>query len=72
MVNFQYKTSGQQKPQGKQRVYFTCHPDDFEIYFEDIQKEILDQQDCAVFFLEPYKYLKKLMIMNYVYAKCNY
>jgi tetratricopeptide (TPR) repeat protein len=54
MVNFQYKTRGQQKPQGKQRVYFTCHPDDFEIYFEDIQKEILDQQDCAVFFLGPY------------------
>lgn len=54
MLNFQYKTRGQQNPQGKQRVYFTCHPDDFEIYFEDIQKEILDQQDCAVFFLEPY------------------
>ena len=26
----------------------------FEIYFEDIQKEILDQQDCADFFLGPY------------------
>lgn len=54
MVNFQYKTRGQQKPQGKQRVYFTCHPEDFELYFEEVQKEILDRQDCAVFFLEPY------------------
>lgn len=54
MVNFQYKTRGQQSPQGKQRVYFTCHPEDFELYFEEVQKEILDRQDCAVFYLEPY------------------
>ena len=53
MSDFQFRTRGQQSPQEKQRVYFTCHPDDFEKYFEDIQKEILDRQDCAVFFLEP-------------------
>ena len=53
MSDFQFRTRGQQSPQEKQRVYFTCHPDDFEKYFEDIKKEILDRQDCAVFFLEP-------------------
>lgn len=53
MADFQYKTRGQQSPQGKQRVYFTCHPDDFEKFIEEIQKEILDRQDCAVFYLEP-------------------
>ena len=53
MADFQFRTRGQQSPQGKQRVYFTCHPDDFEKYFEEIQKEILDRQDCAVFYLEP-------------------
>ena len=53
MADFQFRTRGQQSPQGKQRVYFTCHTDDFEKYFEEIQKEILDRQDCAVFYLEP-------------------
>ena len=53
MADFQFRTRGQQSPQGKQRVYFTCHPDDFERFFEEIQKEILDRQDCAVFYLEP-------------------
>ena len=53
MSDFQFRTRGQQIPQGKQRVYFTCHPDDFEKFFEEIQKEILDRQDCAVFYLEP-------------------
>ena len=53
MSDFQFRTRGQQSPQGKQRVYFTCHPDDFALFFEDIQKEILDRQDCAVFYLEP-------------------
>ena len=53
MSDFQFRTRGQQSPQGKQRVYFTCHPDDFDKFFEEIQKEILDRQDCAVFYLEP-------------------
>ena len=53
MADFQFRTRGQKSPQGLQRVYFTCHPDDFEKFFEDIQKEILDRQDCAVFYLEP-------------------
>ena len=53
MSDFQFGTRGQQSPQGKQRVYFTCHPDDFEFFFEEIKKEILDRQDCAIFYLEP-------------------
>ena len=53
MADFQFKTRGQQNPQGKQKVYFTCHPQDFEMYFETIAGEILDRQDCAVFFLTP-------------------
>lgn len=53
MSDFQFGTRGQQSPQGKQRVYFTYHPDDFEFFFEEIKKEILDRQDCAIFYLEP-------------------
>ena len=53
MSDFQFRTRGQQSPQGKQRVYFTCHPEDFEMFFETIVKEIIGRQDCAVFYLEP-------------------
>ena len=53
MADFQLRTRGQKSPQGLQRVYFTCHPEDFEKFFETIVKEILDRQDCAVFYPEP-------------------
>ena len=53
MADFQFRTRGQKSPQGLQRVYFTCHPEDFEKFFETIVKEILDRQDCAVFYPEP-------------------
>lgn len=52
MADFQFRTRGQKSPQGLQRVYFTCHPEDFDKYLEEIVKEILDRQDCAVFYLE--------------------
>lgn len=38
--------------QGKQRVYFSCHPDDFLKYFEGIKSEILAAQNCAVYYDE--------------------
>ena len=38
---FRYKTRGTSSPQGKRRVYFTCHPEDFARYFEEIGAEIL-------------------------------
>lgn len=47
---FQYKTKGMASPQGKRRVYFTCHPDDFERFFEKISAELLKISDCAVWY----------------------
>ncbi|MBR6825329.1 MAG: TIR domain-containing protein [Oscillospiraceae bacterium] len=32
------------------RVYFCCHPKDFDIYFEDISNEILSKQNCTVWY----------------------
>ena len=52
---FSYKTRGDVSPQGMQKVYFTCHPEDFSLYFEKIREEILSRQNCAVFYLEPGK-----------------
>jgi len=46
----QYKTKGNVSPQGKRRVYFTCHPDDYERFFEKISSEILKFSDCAIWY----------------------
>ncbi len=51
LLNF--KTRGQDvSPQGKPRVYFCCHPDDFATYFESVSKEILNLVNCTVFYDE--------------------
>ena len=47
---FQYKTKGNVSPQGKRRVYFTCHPDDYDRFFEKISSEILKFSDCAIWY----------------------
>ncbi len=36
----------------KPRVYFTCHPDDFDTCFEKICNDIFVSQDCAIFYKE--------------------
>lgn len=47
---FQYKTKGNVSPQGKRRVYFSCHPEDYERFFERISAEVLNITDCAVWY----------------------
>ena len=47
---FQYKTRGKSSPQGKPRVYFTCHPDDHEKFFGRITDELLKYADCAIWY----------------------
>ncbi len=44
------KTRGNSDPSGKPRVYFTCHPDDFENSFDKICDDILKNHDCAVYY----------------------
>ena len=50
MAALKYKTIGNSNPQGKPRVYFCCHPEDFEKYFEMVSDEILAKQDCAIWY----------------------
>lgn len=52
MSNLQCKTRGNSNPNGKPRVYFCCHPDDFDKYFERISEELLAEQNCAVWYPE--------------------
>lgn len=53
MANLLYKTRGNMSPQGKPRVFFACHGEDFHGYFQEITDEILKISDCAVFYYEP-------------------
>lgn len=44
------KTRGDSSPQGKARVYFSCHPLDFELYFETICEDVFSSQNCAIYY----------------------
>ena len=50
MSKLQFKTIAGEHPQGKPNVYFTCHPEDFERYFEEYTTKILHIQDCAIWY----------------------
>ncbi len=50
MTNLKYKTKGNSTPQGKPKVYFCCHSNDFERYFDEISDEILAKQNCTIWY----------------------
>lgn len=49
---FSYRTRGNSSPENKSKVYFTCHPNDFERCFDQICNDILDVNDCVIFYRE--------------------
>ena len=52
MANIRFVTINNANPRGKPRVLFTCHPKDFNQYFERICKSIFRTHDCAIFYTE--------------------
>ena len=52
MSDFLFKTRHNSNPQGKPRVYFTCHAEDFKNCFGKIANDILTLQDCAIYYLD--------------------
>ncbi len=50
MSKLLYRTIAGERPQGKPNVYFSCHTDDFEKYFEEYAAKILRIQDCAIWY----------------------
>ena len=44
------KTRNNSEHKDKNRVYFACHPDDFEISFDKITDKILEKQNCAIYY----------------------
>ncbi len=52
MPDFIIKTKGNSPSFGKRRVYFTCHSDDFERYFDVICNDIFATHDVAIYYTE--------------------
>lgn len=50
MKRFEHIVKGGASPQGKPRVYFTAHPKDFELYFDEVTKDIFKRQNCTIFY----------------------
>ena len=55
MPELKYKTRGMSNPKGKPRVYFCCHEEDFERYFEPVSEEILKKQNCAIWYCDDFQ-----------------
>lgn len=53
MAQFLCRTQNNSEAQGKPNVYFACHEDDRELYFEQVARDILLTQNCAVYCLDP-------------------
>ena len=49
MANFSFRTRNPKADNNdKPRVYFTCHPDDYNEYYEKICSDILSETDCTI------------------------
>ena len=49
-MELQYITRGKSGPEGKPRVYFSCHPADFETAFPIIPADILRHVNCTIWY----------------------
>lgn len=52
-TGIKYKTRGNSAPDGKPKVYFSCHPEDFERCFNIVTEDILKLRDCAIYYYTP-------------------
>lgn len=50
MATFEVKAKNKVEIHKKPRVYFTCHPKDFDKHFEKICDDILETHDCAIYY----------------------
>ena len=52
MLELKFKTRANSEPQGKPRVFFACHPSDFDLYFNKISDDILHLHNCSIYYCE--------------------
>ena len=49
-MELRYITNGMSSPEGKPRVYFSCHPADFGAAFPMIPEDVLSHVNCSVWY----------------------
>ena len=52
MTEFKIRTMGKLSPNGKPKIYFTCHPKDFSESFDKICEDIFATHDVAIYYTE--------------------
>ena len=52
MTKLIFRTKGNSDPGKKPKVYFSCHPDDFEKTFDAVCEDIFQTHDCTIFYKE--------------------
>ncbi|MBQ8763259.1 MAG: toll/interleukin-1 receptor domain-containing protein [Clostridia bacterium] len=52
MAVFKVESKNKVDIEKKPRVYFTCHPEDFEKYFKKVCEDIFKTRDCAIYYTE--------------------
>lgn len=52
MAGISIRTENKVDIDKKPRIYFTCHPDDFEKYFDKICNDIFKSHDCAIYYTQ--------------------
>lgn len=60
MEYLKVKTKDNSNPQGKPRVYFTCHPNDFERSFIKVCGDIFKTHDCAIYYTEDMSHVESV------------
>lgn len=50
MAEFKVESKNKVEIEKKPRVYFTCHPQDFDHYFKKICEDIFATHDCAIYY----------------------
>ncbi|MDO5119435.1 MAG: toll/interleukin-1 receptor domain-containing protein [Coriobacteriales bacterium] len=51
MSLLKYRLKSGKSPQGRQKIYFCCHPDDFDLYFDQVCDDIFSKEEnCAIYY----------------------
>lgn len=48
-----YRTKDRSSPYGKPKVFFTCHPEDWDTYFLPVCEDLFQFCNCAVYYNDP-------------------
>ena len=64
MIKLKYVTKDNASPNGKSKVYFSCHKNDFK-YFKEICDDIFERQDCAIYYLDNFEQLSGEELEDY-------